>query len=161
MVRPNSGALVSEAQGLVLAGLDDQHSEIVHESLLECRALALHGQGYVTVQESLDFGEKWGEIDVVAIHRRWSGGSRCSGSARAPATCTPRKSTFQGTLPPKFSMLLAGTVPHVNDEIRDMHPLSVVADQPPRGPGPERPWRTWGESPPASTAESAPQSSRA
>ena len=63
-VRPLTGALGAEVRGVDVETLDEDGFATVHELLLKYSALALHGQGHLTVPKLRKFGMRWGKLDV-------------------------------------------------------------------------------------------------
>ena len=63
-VRPLTGALGAEVRGLDVATLDEEGFAAVHALLMQYSAIALHGQGHLTVPMLREFGMRWGKLDV-------------------------------------------------------------------------------------------------
>ena len=63
-VRPLTGVLGAEGRGVDVETLDDEGFAAVHALLLQYSAIALHGQGHLTVPKLREFGMRWGKLDV-------------------------------------------------------------------------------------------------
>ena len=118
-VRPLTGALGAEVRGLDVETLDDEGFAKVHELLLEYSALALHGQGHLTVPKLREFGMRWGELDVHGF-TPFQGFDdvlqiRCDPDHPLITEQWHADATWQER-PPKITMLLARQLPAVGGD---------------------------------------------
>ena len=118
-VRPLTGALGAEVRGLDVETLDEEGFATVHALLLQYSALALHGQGHLTVPKLREFGMRWGELDVHGF-TPFQGFDdvlqiRCDPDRPLITEQWHADATWQER-PPKITMLLARQLPAVGGD---------------------------------------------
>ena len=118
-VRPLTGALGAEVRGLDAAALDEESFAAVHALLLQYSAIALHGQGHLTVPGLRDFAMRWGKLDVhgFAPFQGFDDVLRIRTDPDHPLVAEQwhADATWQ-ELPPKITMLLARKLPAVGGD---------------------------------------------
>ena len=118
-IRPLTGALGAEVRGLDVASLDEDGFADVHALLLQYGALAIHGQGHLTLGQLREFGMRWGGLHVHGFKPLQGFDDallvRADPSHPAVSDQWHTDSTWH-EIPPKITMLLARETPSVGGD---------------------------------------------